>query len=144
MEITDKTIDQLSNLNLETEDEEEIEVIYVENLTGIEIVEFARYGELQIMDELLRLGLLHKLKEAMDERGNTALHMASANGHREVVEFILMAVADDVAFINKVNEKGNTALHWACLNGHSEVADLLLRHGADHTVHVNFSISDFY
>lgn len=137
MEITDKTIDQLANLNLETEDEEEIEVIYVENLTGFEIVEFARYGELQIMDELLRLDLLHKLKEAMDERGNTALHMASANGHREVVEFILMAVADDAAFINKVNEKGNTALHWACLNGHSEVADLLLRHGADHTVHVN-------
>lgn len=138
MEITDKTINQLSNLNLESEDEEEIEVIYVENLTGSEIVDFARYGELQIMEELLRLDLLHKLKEAVDERGNTALHMASANGHREVVEFILMAVAADTTFVNKKNEKGNTALHWACLNGHSAVAELLLAHGADHTVQVQF------
>lgn len=78
----DLTIDNLSQLNINDEEsEEEIEVIYVENLTGEEIVNFARYGEVDIVTELLRSGLNVRLFEAFDSRGNSALHMAAANGH---------------------------------------------------------------
>lgn len=133
--MTEKAIDQLSLLEIHSDDEE-IEVIYVENLSGSEIVEFARYGELQIIEELERLDLLHRLREATDSRGNTALHMAAANGHTEVVRFILKAVGDDKAFVNRLNSENNTALHWACLNGHADVVQALLESGADHTVTV--------
>lgn len=140
--LTQATLDRLAELEIrsdleeEEDEEEEIEVIYVESLTGPEIVDFARYGELQIIEELERLGLLHKLKEATDARGNTALHMASANGHIDVVNFILRVIGDDKDYINRLNAELNTALHWACLNGHLEISKALLQSGADHTVHV--------
>lgn len=78
---TEKALQEFSLLDLQEEEEEEIEVIYVENLSGKEIVDFARYGELDIIEELVRSGLLHKLQGAVDERGNSALHVAAANGH---------------------------------------------------------------
>lgn len=134
---TEKAIDGLSMLDLgSNQSEEEIEVIYVENLTGAEIVEFARYGELQIIEELSRLGLLQKLTDATDARGNTALHMAAANGHTEMVSFILAAVENNAEYVNRLNVDGNTALHWSCLNGHADIVRALLGAGADHTVTV--------
>lgn len=78
--VTDLIINDMAVLDLESE-EEEIEVIYVENLTEREIVDFARYGEIDIIEELVRSNLSHKFTTSVDERGNTSLHMAAANGH---------------------------------------------------------------
>lgn len=129
-------IDQFAQLDLDTE--EEIEVIYVESLSPVEIVDFARFGELQVLEELDRLDLVPRLFSAIDGRGNTALHVAAANGHLDIVDYILSLLkADNREYINKINEQGNTALHWASLNGHVEVVKALLAAGADHSVKVS-------
>lgn len=47
----------------------------------------------------------------------TALHMAAANGHMSIVEYLISQGVD----INALNEENNAPLHWACLNGHIEV-----------------------
>ncbi|KAB1227975.1 Ankyrin repeat-containing protein P16F5.05c [Morella rubra] len=57
----------------------------------------------------------------------TALHMAAANGHLDVLEFLIDRVVD----LNAFNEEKNTPLHWACLNGHLEVVKKLILAGAD-------------
>ncbi|XP_031475999.1 ankyrin repeat-containing protein P16F5.05c isoform X2 [Nymphaea colorata] len=56
-----------------------------------------------------------------------ALHMAAANGHLEVVEYLIRNNVD----VNITNAEKNTPLHWACLNGHSEVVRNLILAGAD-------------
>ncbi|CAJ0839475.1 12303_t:CDS:2 [Entrophospora sp. SA101] len=71
-----------------------------------------------------------------DEFGNTALHMASANGHIEIVKFIIDTICssstnDDFSIgtlINSQNNSGNTPLHWSALNGHLDVVEILLNH----------------
>ncbi|CAI0541375.1 unnamed protein product [Linum tenue] len=55
-----------------------------------------------------------------------ALHMAAANGHLQIVKYLI----DQGVDVNASNEEKNTALHWACLNGHSEVVKKLILAGA--------------
>ncbi|CAP73359.1 uncharacterized protein PODANS_2_7460 [Podospora anserina S mat+] len=76
------------------------------------------------------------LAQAVDESSkNTTLHMASANGHVEIVEYILSRFPttdkdQKQAFLDATNEFGNTALHWAALNGHLPIVKLLVENGA--------------
>nr|CAN68062.1 hypothetical protein VITISV_032610 [Vitis vinifera] len=58
-----------------------------------------------------------------------ALHMAAANGHLDVVEFLISSGVD----LNASNVEKNTPLHWACLNGHIEVVKNLILAGANVT-----------
>ncbi|KAL6070114.1 Ankyrin [Balamuthia mandrillaris] len=63
-----------------------------------------------------------------DEFGYSALHLASTNGHTEVVRYLLQKRMD----VNlKSTAAGQTPLHLATLSRHTEIAKLLLRHGAD-------------
>ena len=55
--------------------------------------------------------------------GETALHKAVDNGHKEVAEVLLRANAA----VDAQDSVGWTPLHKAALNGHKEVADVLLR-----------------
>nr|CAG8500474.1 8025_t:CDS:2 [Entrophospora candida] len=79
-----------------------------------------------------------------DEFGNTALHMASANGHIEIVKFIIESICssstnDDFSIgtlINSQNNSGNTPLHWSALNGHLDVVEILLNHGDGNNIKV--------
>ncbi|RHZ81081.1 hypothetical protein Glove_123g42 [Diversispora epigaea] len=98
-----------------------------------DIVESARYGELEELQSIINSNPI-TLLFAKDKYGNTPLHMASANGHVEIVEFIIekfksLEQRDDV--INTQNESGNTSLHWSALNGHEKVVKLLVTNGAD-------------
>ena len=65
---------------------------------------------------------------------DTPLHMASFNGHCEVVQLLLNKGADP----NKTNRYGSTPLHRASSSGHKEVVLLLLEGGADRDVTNNF------
>jgi len=57
----------------------------------------------------------------------TALHFATEEGHKEIVELLITHNAD----LNKRTSNGWTALHFAAEEGHKEIAELLIAKGAD-------------
>lgn len=59
--------------------------------------------------------------------GDAALHLASRNGHLEVVEFLLSMGAE----VNLQNNFSCTPLSLAVSHGHLEIVKLLIRHGSD-------------
>ncbi|KAK8074521.1 ankyrin repeat protein [Apiospora hydei] len=62
-----------------------------------------------------------------DSTGQTSLHLASAEGHKEVAKLLIEKGADVKAAAND----GWTPLHWASSRGYEEVATLLIEKGAD-------------
>ena len=85
----------------------------------------ARYGE---FEDLRNFQEAQMLAESQDSStGNTALMFASANGHLEIVTWLLEISR---SAINAQNSAGNTALHWASLNGQTPVVAALLHAGA--------------
>jgi len=100
------------------------------------VIQCARYGELDELKECLMNG---ETLYCQDDHGNTALHMACANGIIDMVHYILEVLRNDserLVFLNKTNENGSTALHWAALNGHDQIVKLLINAG------VNVSLED--
>lgn len=112
--------------------EEEHEQVYVERLTDEELVDYARYGEIEILRELMTQQLSNRLL-ATDSRGNTMLHMFAANGHLDCMRCILGALTEEGgrgSFVDQQNVEGNTALHWACISGQLPAVQLLMLEGA--------------
>ncbi|KXX77744.1 Ankyrin repeat-containing protein YAR1 [Madurella mycetomatis] len=76
------------------------------------------------------------LANAKDEGKSTCLHMATGNGHIDIVNLLLSHFPDSLpkgskqAFLDAPNEFGNTGLHWAALGGHLAVVKLLVENGA--------------
>jgi ankyrin repeat protein len=60
---------------------------------------------------------------------STALILACAEGHEEVVQILIRAGAD----VNAANCYGNTGLHEACRQGYKTIAEMLLAHKASAT-----------
>lgn len=65
-----------------------------------------------------------ELAMTVDLSNTTALHTAAAQGHVEVVEYLLEAAGSSLAAIAKSN--GKTALHSAARNGHAEVVKAIV------------------
>eukprot|EP01135_Chromosphaera_perkinsii_P002744 Nk52_evm112s226 gene=Nk52_evmTU112s226 len=99
----------------------------------------ARYGDTEDVLNALKNG--HPVDD-QDDNGNTALHMAAANGHYDLVKQLLENGFKGM--INKQNEYGNSALHWATVNNHMSVAKLLLENGADIELQNGSGKSPFY
>eukprot|EP00957_Ditylum_brightwellii_P132503 10104634-Ditylum_brightwellii.AAC.1 len=59
--------------------------------------------------------------------GDTPLHIATREGHRELVEVLLTPGVD----VNSAANSGWTSLHITAREGHKEVVKVLLSHGAD-------------
>ncbi|UNI18565.1 ankyrin repeat-containing protein [Purpureocillium takamizusanense] len=107
-----------------------------------DLIYFARAGENEDMTETLKtLAEREKvtpaeiLVAARDEAKSTTLHMATGNGHLEMVRRLLDAFEsrpkeEKQSFLDEPNEHGNTGLHWAALGGHLETVKLLMEHGA--------------
>ncbi|GBB99504.1 hypothetical protein RclHR1_03540023 [Rhizophagus clarus] len=96
-----------------------------------EVIACARYGELEELRTIINLYPATYL-ELKDDQGNTALHMASANGHLEIVRFIIQTLGSSLKkIVNTQNDSGNTPLHWSALNGHEKVVELLIKNGSD-------------
>lgn len=68
-------------------------------------------------------------QKTKNRRGNTALHMAAANGNLEMVRWLLSSEHSIKADSRQANAQGNRPVHWAAMNGHLEVVKVLL--GAD-------------
>jgi hypothetical protein len=84
----------------------------------MELLQCARYGDLDDLKELLALGAR---VNQLDDGGSTALHKAAANGYAEIAEELRKAGASYCA-----NASGNTPLHFAALNGQKELVQWLL------------------
>ncbi|CAG2224879.1 unnamed protein product [Mytilus edulis] len=61
--------------------------------------------------------------------GLTSLHLASHEGHTNIVKLLLDHGA--TAVVNKGNINGSRPLHFAAHEGHKEIVEILLQHGAD-------------
>ncbi|KAF9100383.1 hypothetical protein BGX27_000416 [Mortierella sp. AM989] len=95
-----------------------------------ELIESARYGELEEIQAVVESSGPEKAKVLLShqgEYGKTPLHMASANGHLDVVEYLISIISPEA--VNIQNEQGNTALHWAATNGHAKVVETLISKG---------------
>ena len=100
-----------------------------ENLTLEEYyLECARYGELQDLKEAMKDATKDFNVNLVDFGGNTALHLASANGFIEVVKYLVNELHCD---INAKNKSLSTPLSWAAFNGQKKVVEFLLEKGAD-------------
>ncbi|CAN4090412.1 unnamed protein product [Withania somnifera] len=87
------------------------------------LLEAARYDDL---DDVMSLASYGVSLDSKDSEGRTALHMASANGHSNIIDYLIRNGAD----VNASNLEKNTPLHWACLNGHVKVVKSLILAGA--------------
>lgn len=73
----------------------------------------------------------------MDNHHNNAIHMASANGHNEIIiaicEHLKSVQKEEVvkSVINHQNSGGSTPLHWAVVNDKEATVELLLSLGAN-------------
>jgi len=92
---------------------------------GRVLVGCAQEGHVVVADLVLRKGAS---PSAQDRAGFTALYVAAAKGHREVVELLLKHGADAK---RQCGKKRHTALHDAALRGHLDVARVLVAAGAD-------------
>ncbi|KAM3186915.1 hypothetical protein ACTXT7_003382 [Hymenolepis weldensis] len=63
---------------------------------------------------------------SLGNSGLNALHLASKEGHVEIVKELIRRQID----VNQPTHKGNTALHIASLAGQFEVAKVLIENGA--------------
>ncbi|KAK0636068.1 ankyrin repeat-containing protein YAR1 [Bombardia bombarda] len=75
------------------------------------------------------------LASARDEGKSTCLHMATGNGHLDIVTLLLSQFdsrprEEKQAFLDAPNEFENMGLHWAALGGHLDVVKLLVENGA--------------
>ena len=84
-----------------------------------EWMDCARYGEVDAIRALL--GQFPTFIHMVDPTtGNTALHMAAANGHTNVAKLLL---SHQHPFTK--NHAGNTPLHWAASNGQATMVEWL-------------------
>ncbi|KAL6966599.1 hypothetical protein U1Q18_032381 [Sarracenia purpurea var. burkii] len=91
------------------------------------LLEAARFDDIEDVISLASCGIS---LDSKDSQWRTALHMASANGHLDIVDYLIRNGAD----VNASNVEKNTPLHWACLNGHIEVVKNLILAGASVSV----------
>ncbi len=90
-----------------------------------EIIECARYGELDAVRALLEIWSpkIENYVNTADKNGTTALHKAGSNGHCTTVQLLLYNKANHLS-----NSSLNTPLHWAAGNGHEEIVEMILNH----------------
>ena len=103
-----------------------------ENLTLEEYyLECARFGELDNLKEAMKDAKKDFNVNLVDFGGNTALHLASANGFIDVVRYLVNELHCN---INAKNKSLSTPLSWAAFNGQRAVVEFLLEKGADFDV----------
>ncbi|XP_065676442.1 protein phosphatase 1 regulatory inhibitor subunit 16B isoform X2 [Hydra vulgaris] len=113
------------------EDNEDIE-IYLDGKMGALYTE----EELEDIRNVVREDMLRDLHDCVlnnrdlniaGEHGETAMHIAAANGYEDVVEYLL----DHGAKIDLIDNDGWQPIHAAACWGQEKIIELLVNHGAD-------------
>lgn len=109
----------------------------------------ARLGDLESLTEIFTKEVDPSvIKNIKDEESlTTPFHMAAANGHIEVLKYLLSLIPNEEerkAILNSKNDSGNTALHWAAYNGHLEAVKILCENGADPFIRNDYNHDAFY
>ncbi|CAF1423214.1 unnamed protein product [Adineta steineri] len=78
----------------------------------------------------LRSDMTKTILQRRDENNYTCLHLAAAQGHTEIVDFLINKAKVE---IDAIGNRRLTPLHFACENGHKEVVNLLLKAEASTT-----------
>mmetsp|Transcript_24213 Transcript_24213/g.48151 ORF Transcript_24213/g.48151 Transcript_24213/m.48151 type:complete len:403 (-) Transcript_24213:101-1309(-) len=91
-----------------------------------EMLDCARYGDVEDLRQLLCHPSV-SVNHAAPGSGNTALHLACANGEAGCVEVVLARPDAE----HRSNESGNYPLHYASLNGHLACVNKLLERFKD-------------
>uniref|UniRef100_A0A663FKD5 Uncharacterized protein n=1 Tax=Aquila chrysaetos chrysaetos TaxID=223781 RepID=A0A663FKD5_AQUCH len=71
---------------------------------------------------------------ALNSSSETLLHVAAANGHLTIMEYLISKGAK----IDVKDKKGRTPLHGAAEKGHAESAEVLIEKGADFSIKTPF------
>lgn len=105
-----------------------------------EIHKAAKKGDVEKVKKLLKGN--PDLVFSKDEDGWTPLHLAAANGHRELAEVLLTERAE----VNAKDNNGSTPLHQAAaaVGNHADLVGLLLSHGADVNVKDKFGLTPLH
>eukprot|EP00736_Rhodelphis_marinus_P007264 Rmarinus@m.16759 len=86
----------------------------------------SEFGHLHVLSLFEnQFGALEVRRRGIKE-GNTALHLAAANGQDKVIPFLLKLDAP----VNALNDRSETPLYLACANGHKDAVKSLLENGA--------------
>jgi hypothetical protein len=90
------------------------------------ILDAARAGDLAKVQSLVKA---HPdlVSSKDDQYGQTPLHVAAFNDHKDVAEFLLANKAD----VNAKAKNGSTPLHLAAAKGNKDIVELLLANKAD-------------
>lgn len=109
----------------------------------------ARCGDLEtiraIFDQEVDSKIIPNIKDPNSKA--TMVHMAAANGHLEVIEYLIAQIEEKdiiTTYLNSINENGNTALHWAAFNGHLDIVKYLCENGSDPFMRNEYGHDVFY
>ncbi|KAF5326541.1 hypothetical protein D9611_000182 [Ephemerocybe angulata] len=91
-----------------------------------ELLLSCRYGDLEDVQAFVAKYGSDALPSVRDDNQNTILHMVSANGHLDALNYLLPLVPKSL--LSAQNSAGSTPLHWAALNAHLEVAKVLVEY----------------
>ncbi|KDR75580.1 hypothetical protein GALMADRAFT_248063 [Galerina marginata CBS 339.88] len=85
-----------------------------------------RYGDLEDVQAFVKQHGASCLTDIRDENENSVLHMVCANGHVDLLNYLLPVLASTL--IASKNKAGSTPLHWAALNSQLDIAQKLVQH----------------
>ncbi|KAJ5618019.1 hypothetical protein N7537_003133 [Penicillium hordei] len=91
------------------------------------IYEAAAGGHVEVLEELLPRGESEKWPVALDQMGQTPLHMAAKRGNRAALEGLLEY---HQFHVDMTDGRKWTALHQAAASGNNSIIDLLIENGA--------------
>lgn len=90
----------------------------------MDIFSAARAGDTNKIQELLKSGISVNDK---NDKGHSALMLASYNGHYDATKLLIELGAD----VNSVDESSNSILMGVVFKGHAPIFELLIEGGAD-------------